>query len=57
VPPQSWSVSVPFWTPSVQVGAEQVTLQTPPKQSVGAPHFLPVPHLPQLGPPQSMSLS
>jgi hypothetical protein len=57
VPPQSTSVSLPFRTLSVQLGAEQVTLHTPAKQSVAAPHFLPVPHFPQLGPPQSTSVS
>jgi len=55
-PPQSLSVSVPFITPSMQVGAWQVVAQTPDEQSVAALHFFPTAHTGQ-GPPQSTSVS
>jgi hypothetical protein len=59
-PPQSVSLSVPFLTPSPQVGAEHVPVaagQTPLWQSPGTAHVFPVPHLPHAAPPQSMALS
>jgi len=56
-PPQSRSVSVPFFTLSMQVGAWQVVpVQTPETQSAAPPQPSPVAHLPQL-PPQSTSVS
>jgi hypothetical protein len=59
VPPQSTSVSVPFCTVSVQVGAEQVPLaeQTLSIQSPPTRHVLPSAHGGQTEPPQSMSVS
>ena len=57
-PPQSTSVSVPFLTPSVQVGAAHLPLeQTPLVQSLGTLHFLVSAHLGQVAPPQSTSVS
>jgi hypothetical protein len=59
VPPQSMSVSVPFFTRSLHAGAWHVRgdpLHTPLWQSAATAHVLPAPHLPQL-PPQSMSVS
>jgi len=56
LPPQSTSVSRPFWTPSVQVAARQVTLQECVAQSVPTPQALPTAHGLQV-PPQSTSLS
>src|SRR5689334_20079105 len=55
-PPQSMSVSLLFLAPSEQVAAHTLLVQTPPLQSVLAPHALPVA---QSGhaPPQSMSVS
>ncbi len=60
LPPQSMSVSVPFFTPSVQVGAGAA--QTPAEQLVleqSAPtlQVLPLAHLAAQLPPQSISLS
>src|SRR6185436_14133368 len=58
--PQSTSVSVPFCTPSVQVGALQVfaiASQIRLSQSLADRHFLPSAHGPQPAPPQSMSVS
>src|SRR5579859_7807722 len=56
-PPQSVSLSVPFFTPSGHAGARQVPAgQTPLWQSAAPPHVLPVSHLAQL-PPQSLSVS
>jgi hypothetical protein len=59
LPPQSTSLSVPFFTPSVQLGTATHTPvgeQIPLVQSPGTPHALPSP---QRGhePPQSTSLS
>jgi hypothetical protein len=60
-PPQSAPVSLPFFTPSMQVGAWQVPgvpLQTLSWQSLPALHFLPSPHRAQVSlPPQSTSVS
>jgi hypothetical protein len=58
-PPQSRSVSVPFVTPSLQLGAMQtLPVQTPLVQSVGALQALPSMHaLQPLPPPQSTSVS
>ena len=57
-PPQSMSVSAPFFTASPQVGAEQTPpLQTPLTQSLARRQILPVPHLGQAPPPQSTSVS
>lgn len=64
-PPQSWSVSLPFLTPSLQLGGWQVPyvvgqfapLHTPLTQSPEEQQFLPSPQVaPQL-PPQSLSVS
>jgi hypothetical protein len=57
-PPQSMSVSVPFWTPSVQLAA----LQLPPwhtwvVQSEPKTQLWPTAQLGQLPPPQSTSVS
>jgi hypothetical protein len=59
-PPQSTSVSAPFFIASVQVGASAP--HTPPAQlalwqSPALPHAFPFGHLAQAGPPQSTSLS
>jgi hypothetical protein len=57
-PPQSTSVSAPFFWPSAQFGAAQrFALQTLLAQSVGAPQDLPAPQPGQVAPPQSESLS
>jgi len=63
-PPQSTSVSSPFLTPSVHVGAWQVVpasvvlaLQTPSTQSPATRQLLVSAHLPQVAPPQSTSVS
>jgi hypothetical protein len=58
-PPQSVSLSVPFLTPSPQLGAWQtlgVPEHTPLAQSPLTEHALPPAQLPQL-PPQSVSVS
>jgi hypothetical protein len=53
VPPQSTSVSPPFFAPSLQAGIAHVAaLQTALRQSPPDVHFLPFPHFEQL-PPQS----
>jgi hypothetical protein len=56
LPPQSVSVSDPFFTPSVQIGATQVVpLHTPLAQSLAIVHPPPVPHRAHVeAPPQSM---
>jgi hypothetical protein len=56
-PPQSVSVSVPFFTRSVHFGAWQVTLQTPLLQSVANEQVLPATHFGHIPPPQSTSVS
>ena len=58
-PPQSTSVSVPFFTRSAQPAFWQtLVVQTPFKQSVPAPHTLPAAHRRHVvGPPQSASVS
>jgi hypothetical protein len=57
-PPQSTSVSEPFWTLSSQLACAQVPfLQTPVWQSPPALQDFPVAHREQVGPPQSMSVS
>jgi hypothetical protein len=53
-PPQSTSVSVPFFAPSVHKGDWQVTLHTPLAQSPPALHASPTAHFGQV-PPQSTS--
>jgi hypothetical protein len=57
-PPQSLSVSVPFFAPSPHPGAAHVPLgaQNAVVQPDPAVHFAPMPHGPQL-PPQSTSVS
>jgi hypothetical protein len=55
-PPQSTSVSAPFATPSVQLGATQTRLQTPLAQSPANRHALSTSHFGQ-EPPQSVSVS
>jgi hypothetical protein len=56
--PQSTSVSVPFLAPSEQVAIWQnPAVHTPLAQSLACVHFLPLPHLGQLDPPQSVSVS
>jgi hypothetical protein len=60
LPPQSASVSVPFLTPSAQVGNSQkpeLTLQTALVQSPPKLQRLPGSHLSHAGPPQSTSVS
>jgi hypothetical protein len=60
LPPQSRSVSVPFFTPSVQLGGEQVLAvasQILSRQSVPVVHFKPSAQPRQVGPPQSTSVS
>src|SRR5690606_29813196 len=55
LPPQSTPVSPPFCTPSSHDGAwQEPSVQTPERQSVGAPHCLPVAQEVQ-EPPQSVS--
>jgi hypothetical protein len=57
-PPQSLSVSAPFWTLSVHVAAWHAPpTQTPLAQSVGPPQPPPVLHLLQVPPPQSVPVS
>jgi hypothetical protein len=58
-PPQSTSVSAPFFTPSVQLGAAHVPLVqvSPPAQSLAMVHALPVAQGGQVPPPQSTSVS
>ena len=57
VPPQSTSVSLPFFTPSVQPGVWQIPdLQNVLAQSPSPEHFLPTAHLGHVL-PQSMSVS
>ena len=57
-PPQSMSVSSPFFTPSVQAGAAQIPLwQTPLSQSPALAQLLPFAHTGQVPPPQSTSVS
>jgi hypothetical protein len=61
-PPQSTSVSVPFFIPSPQLGALQMSgfpdvSQIPLWQSLGSTHFKPLAHGPQVVPPQSLSVS
>jgi hypothetical protein len=60
-PPQSVSVSVPFFTVSTHVAAWQVLvglpLHTPVVQSAPVPQVFPTPQSAQFGPPQSLSLS
>jgi hypothetical protein len=55
-PPQSTPLSLPFFTPSLHVGARQVTLQTPLRQSEASEQSLPTTHLLH-APPQSTSVS
>jgi hypothetical protein len=58
VPPQSMSVSLAFFTPSLQEAAMQMfVMHTLLWQSLPAPQVLPAPHLVQTNPPQSISLS
>lgn len=58
LPPQSMSLSLPFFTPSVQIGAWHTLLvHTPLTQSELPVHALPAEHLPQPPPPQSTSVS
>lgn len=56
-PPQSVPVSVPFWMPSLHdvVAQIQLTQLAPFWQSVVVTHDLPIGHLEQSMPPQSMS--
>jgi hypothetical protein len=57
-PPQSTSVSVPFFTTSVHVGAWQMLpMHTPLAQSAATPQTLPAAHLAHVPPPQSTSVS
>ncbi len=57
-PPQSTSVSLPFWTPSAHVGTRHVfCLQTPCRQSSAASQICPGAHVAPHAPPQSMSVS
>ena len=61
LPPQSTSVSLPFFTPSVQLavtGARHVPLvQMPLAQSAAAEHVPPLAHFVAQLPPQSTSVS
>jgi hypothetical protein len=60
VPPQSTSVSLPFFTPSVQLAAEQVFKvgsQTLSTQSDPTRHVSPSAHGEHVAPPQSTSVS
>ncbi len=55
-PPQSSSVSEPFWVPSVHEGGWQTSIrQTVEVQSVVSRHESPSSHGPQVSPPQSTS--
>src|SRR6202522_1987588 len=59
-PPQSTPVSVPFWIPSVQVGAWQVRGEpphTPLAQSLATSQSVPVAQGAHAGPPQSTPVS
>jgi hypothetical protein len=59
-PPQSVSVSLPFFTPSEQLDDWHLSgepEQTPLWQSPATAHVAPAAHLPQEAPPQSMSVS
>jgi hypothetical protein len=57
-PPQSVPVSLPFFTPSVQVGAWHVAPEhTPLAQSLGMAQPPPAVHGAQIGPPQSVPVS
>jgi hypothetical protein len=58
-PPQSTSVSVPFFAPSLHFASAQtkLALQKPVWQSVPAPQLIPVAHLVHCAPPQSRALS
>ncbi len=57
-PPQSTSVSVPFFTPSVGEGdAHRPPAHTPLMQSLGCAHALPSAHAGAPSPPQSTSVS
>src|SRR6476469_3784351 len=57
-PPQSTSVSAPFFTPSVFVGAwHTLSVHTPLAQSAAAAHFFESSHFLQVAPPQSTSVS
>jgi hypothetical protein len=57
-PPQSTSVSISFWTPSVQVGAWHVPpLHTPSTQSAFTLQMRPSAHAAHVPPPQSVSVS
>src|SRR5262245_33120265 len=56
--PQSTSASLPFFTPSEQVGAAQIpAAQMPPWQSAPTLHRSPTGQGGQAGPPQSTSVS
>ena len=58
VPPQSTSLSVPFWSPSVALGGEHSpAMQLLFSQSVATPQVLPSMHRGATEPPQSTSLS
>ena len=58
LPPQSISVSVPFCTPSLQVGAWQTfEVHTPLSQSPPTAQPWPTVHGEQVPPPQSTSVS
>src|SRR6185295_10803812 len=57
-PPQSTSLSEPFFTLSSHLGtAQAIAAQMWLTQSPEIAHFLPVPHPPQEEPPQSTSVS
>src|SRR6266852_2810250 len=57
-PPQSTSVSAPFFTPSRHVGGWQMpVVQTPLVQSAATRHIFRSAHGAQMPPPQSMSVS
>jgi hypothetical protein len=57
-PPQSTSVSVPFFTPSVQAGNAQIEfLHTPLEQSEPIAQPAPSTHTAHVPPPQSTSVS
>jgi hypothetical protein len=60
LPPQSVSVSLPFFTRSLQVAAWHLSgdpEQAPLRQSLATRHVFPSAHLLQLAPPQSVSVS